>query len=147
MSVCPHCTAPTTAELRFCGQCGTSLSAVTQAFASEKDPWLGRVVDKRYRVAARIGTGGMRREADDVARFATASGDEFDRGFWVAVAQEQSAASDMLPSIAEGGPELTRLAAELGQVLDRSSLRALSIARAQQPAAKAKPASQVSPTR
>jgi serine/threonine protein kinase len=32
---------------------------VTRAFAAEKDPWLGRIVDKRYRVAARIGTGGM----------------------------------------------------------------------------------------
>jgi serine/threonine protein kinase len=32
---------------------------VTQAFAAERDPWLGRIVDKRYRVAARIGTGGM----------------------------------------------------------------------------------------
>ena len=40
----------------------------------------------------------------------------------------------MLPAIAQGGPELTRLAAELGQLLDRSSLRALYIARAQLPA-------------
>ena len=32
---------------------------MTQSFAAEKDPWLGRIVDKRYRVAARIGTGGM----------------------------------------------------------------------------------------
>jgi hypothetical protein len=87
----------------------------------------------------------MRREADDVARFATASGDEFDRGFWVAVAQEQSASTDMLPAIAQGGPELTRLAAELGQLLDRSSLRALYIARAQMPAEKAIPASQANP--
>jgi hypothetical protein len=87
----------------------------------------------------------MRREADDLARFANARGDEFDRGFWVAVAQEQSASTDMLPAIAQGGPELTRLAAELGQLLDRSSLRALDIARAQLPGEKALPASQTSP--
>lgn len=89
----------------------------------------------------------MRREADDVARFANAGGEEFDRGFWVAVAQEQSASTDMLPAIAQGGPELTRLAAELGQLLDRSSLRALYIARAQLPGEKANAASQVPPTR
>jgi serine/threonine protein kinase len=59
LSACPHCTAPISADLRFCGQCGTALSTTTQALAPARDPWLGRIVDRRYRVLARIGTGGM----------------------------------------------------------------------------------------
>jgi serine/threonine protein kinase len=54
---CPHCAAALAAEARFCGQCGTLLGGGAGAEAG--DPWLGRVVDGRYRVVARIGAGGM----------------------------------------------------------------------------------------
>jgi hypothetical protein len=129
---------------------GEELSAEFRAYDQRLMTFAGSVGIDGSRLArtyAGENVAAMRREADDVARFANASGEEFDRGFWVAVAQEQAAATDMLPAIAQGGPELARLAAELGQLLDRSSLRALSIAQAQQPADKARPASQVSPTR
>jgi hypothetical protein len=89
----------------------------------------------------------LRRESDDVTHFANSAGEQFDRGFWVAVAQEQAAANDMLPAVTQGGPDLTRLAAELGQLLDKSSLRALYIARAQLPAQKSNQVSQPAQTR
>jgi eukaryotic-like serine/threonine-protein kinase len=48
------------AGLRFCGHCG-ALLAVADANEVEAaaDPWMGRVVDGRYRVVGRIGAGGM----------------------------------------------------------------------------------------
>jgi hypothetical protein len=99
------------------------------------------------RVYAGENVAALRRESEDLSRLGSTTGEEFDRGFWAAVAQEQSAATDLLPAVAEGGPELTRLAAELGLLLDRSSLRALYIARAQKPAASANQVKQVAPTR
>jgi serine/threonine-protein kinase len=60
LSACPKCAASLAAGLRFCGNCGRALAVAdaTEADAAA-DPWLGRVVDGRYRVQARIGTGGM----------------------------------------------------------------------------------------
>jgi eukaryotic-like serine/threonine-protein kinase len=46
------------ADARFCGHCGTVLPDAA-APAGGGDPWLGRVVDGRYRVAALVGSGGM----------------------------------------------------------------------------------------
>jgi serine/threonine-protein kinase len=43
-------------EARFCGSCGSLADA---AGAGEGDAWLGRVIDRRYRVVARLGAGGM----------------------------------------------------------------------------------------
>ena len=60
MSVCSQCAASLAAGLKFCGQCGTLLSAADPVeVAAAADPWLGRVIDGRYRVQARLGTGGM----------------------------------------------------------------------------------------
>jgi eukaryotic-like serine/threonine-protein kinase len=57
---CPECAASLAAGLRFCGQCGTSLAAADPGeVAAAADPWLGRVIDGRYRVQARLGAGGM----------------------------------------------------------------------------------------
>lgn len=57
LPACPHCAADLAALARFCGHCGTY---VTEAGTAETDdPWLGKVVDRRYRVAALIGSGGM----------------------------------------------------------------------------------------
>jgi eukaryotic-like serine/threonine-protein kinase len=53
---CPQCAAALSEGARFCGDCGTLLSHNAPGAA---DPWLGRVVDGRYRVAALIGSGGM----------------------------------------------------------------------------------------
>ncbi len=60
---CPSCATPyDDPETRFCGNCGTdvrsALAAGTEP-ASTADPMLGRVIDGRYRVQARIGQGGM----------------------------------------------------------------------------------------
>ncbi|MES1204901.1 MAG: protein kinase [Pseudomonadota bacterium] len=43
---------------RFCGPCGASLPDL-QDLAGETDPWIGRVVDRRYKVLSRVGAGGM----------------------------------------------------------------------------------------
>jgi len=129
---------------------GAELSSEFRAYDQRVVGFAARVgIDgsRLARVYAGENVAALRREADDLARFANATGDTFDRGFWVAVAQEQSAATDMLPSIAEGGPELARLAADLGQLLDRASLRALYITRAQMPPETSNQVKQVSPTR
>jgi serine/threonine-protein kinase len=56
VAVCRHCAAPLGAEkVRFCGKCGVAV----EDGGEEADPWLGRVVDKRYRVLDRLGSGGM----------------------------------------------------------------------------------------
>ena len=60
MSACFQCAASLAAGLQFCGNCGRALSAADPTeVADASDPWLGRVVDGRYRVQARLGTGGM----------------------------------------------------------------------------------------
>jgi serine/threonine-protein kinase len=59
---CPQCAAEFGDEGRFCGRCGAPLEpagAGPGAGEAEADPWIGRVVDDRYRVQARIGSGGM----------------------------------------------------------------------------------------
>jgi serine/threonine-protein kinase len=69
---CPACGTPfDDGEMRFCGRCGAelrraedpALTTTTPSGASShrdaSDPMLGRVVDGRYRVQARIGQGGM----------------------------------------------------------------------------------------
>lgn len=56
-AVCRHCGAPLgEAGIRFCGKCGV---AVDDASQEEPDGWLGRLVDRRYRVLDRLGSGGM----------------------------------------------------------------------------------------
>ncbi len=42
-------------KVRFCGKCGVAVEDGSE----EPDPWLGRVVDRRYRVLDRVGAGGM----------------------------------------------------------------------------------------
>jgi len=58
MVVCPTCNAAYEEERNFCGRCGSDMRRAPPA-AAEPDPWIGRVVDGRYRVLERIGTGGM----------------------------------------------------------------------------------------
>jgi serine/threonine protein kinase len=73
-TVCPHCGAPCDdAETRYCGRCGTevrrpgrddpALSRTSPSgvhdYSDRSDPLIGRVIDGRYRVQARIGQGGM----------------------------------------------------------------------------------------
>ncbi len=57
MAACAQCSAVLEADARFCGSCGTLAEGADGSGAN--DPWLGRVVDKRYRVTGRIGSGGM----------------------------------------------------------------------------------------
>ncbi len=56
MAACAQCSAVLEAGALFCGGCGTP--AVPPA-PPASDPWLGRVVDRRYRVTGRLGSGGM----------------------------------------------------------------------------------------
>ena len=58
MAVCPRCSASLDEGARFCGSCGTP-TELGGPPVEASDPWLGRVVDNRYRVASRLGSGGM----------------------------------------------------------------------------------------
>src|SRR3954454_1434628 len=58
MPACPQCATRYADATAFCGKCGAVLDPPSPAVA-EADRWLGRVVDGRYRVQARLGTGGM----------------------------------------------------------------------------------------
>src|SRR5580693_4568033 len=58
MAVCPRCSVSLEEGARFCGSCGTP-TELGGPPAETSDPWLGRVVDNRYRVVARLGSGGM----------------------------------------------------------------------------------------
>jgi hypothetical protein len=51
---CSQCSTELAEGAQFCGNCGAPVAS-----AGGDDPWLGRVVDGRYRVLARIGMGGM----------------------------------------------------------------------------------------
>lgn len=55
VSACPTCATEATEAARFCGSCGAILSTS----APTDDPWLGRIVDRRYKVLSRLGAGGM----------------------------------------------------------------------------------------
>jgi serine/threonine protein kinase/ribosomal protein L40E len=60
VAVCRHCGARLPvgeAGIRFCGKCGVAVQA--GAAEEEQDAWLGRLVDRRYRVLDRLGSGGM----------------------------------------------------------------------------------------
>lgn len=57
MPFCPHCATPFERPTRFCGECGAVLTEAQETPA--EDRWLGRVVDRRYRVLSLLGTGGM----------------------------------------------------------------------------------------
>jgi eukaryotic-like serine/threonine-protein kinase len=67
MAACERCSASFDPGARFCGSCGApaGADAATHAHADaagapdERDPWIGRVVDRRYRVVMRLGAGGM----------------------------------------------------------------------------------------
>ncbi|HEX4404272.1 MAG TPA: serine/threonine-protein kinase [Polyangia bacterium] len=50
MPACSKCATDLVEGAQFCGNCGASAAS---------DPWLGRVVDGRYKVLARVGEGGM----------------------------------------------------------------------------------------
>jgi hypothetical protein len=67
----------------------------------------------------------MRQQVTDLDRLANARGVQFDRQFWVAVAGEQAAASDMLPKTAVEEPSLAELVSDFGQALETASARAL----------------------
>jgi serine/threonine-protein kinase len=54
--VCSQCAADVAEGAQFCGNCG---AAQETPAGNVDDRWLGRVVDARYRVLQRIGTGGM----------------------------------------------------------------------------------------
>jgi eukaryotic-like serine/threonine-protein kinase len=58
MAVCPRCSVTLDEGARFCGSCGTP-TELGGPPVEASDPWLGRVVDNRYRVVARLGSGGM----------------------------------------------------------------------------------------
>ncbi len=54
---CLQCACEFQRPARFCGQCGVSLPE--EEVGDVQDAWLGRVIDRRYRVLSRIGSGGM----------------------------------------------------------------------------------------
>ena len=68
---CPACGVGFAEQQSFCGACGSSMaktqeatlskrvSAETMSLPAPPDPWLGQVIDNRYRVVDLIGSGGM----------------------------------------------------------------------------------------
>lgn len=54
MRECPECDAKT--DEKICPRCGTRTLAVKQAAG---DPWIGKVLDSRYRIESVLGRGGM----------------------------------------------------------------------------------------
>ena len=87
----------------------------------------------------------LRRESDDFGRLANERGATFDRDFWVAVAQAQSADSDMLTTAATREPALLGLVSEMSELYDRSSRRALGAASTPQAAERLPPDSRRRP--
>ena len=63
MIICPSCqTAYEDNATRFCGRCGSDLGRASAGSTQPSeivDPFIGRTVDGRYRVIAKIGQGGM----------------------------------------------------------------------------------------
>jgi tRNA A-37 threonylcarbamoyl transferase component Bud32 len=57
MRECPECRNAIEDAARFCPHCGT----VAGAAAEPEDPWVGRVVNGKFRVEALVGQGGMGR--------------------------------------------------------------------------------------
>jgi serine/threonine-protein kinase len=57
MPACPSCKETYTGDLNYCGRCGSDIRS--QTAGAQDDPWLGTIVDGRYRVIHKIGAGGM----------------------------------------------------------------------------------------
>lgn len=72
MPFCPQCALPYESPARFCGGCGARLPAAAPVprapelsgpgagpAEEDEDRWVGKTVDRRYRVLSRLGVGGM----------------------------------------------------------------------------------------
>lgn len=70
----------------------------------------------------------LKKESDDLGRLANERGAPFDRDFWVTVAEGQAATQDMLAATATREPALLGLVADMSQLYERSSKRALAAA-------------------
>ncbi|MBC7173945.1 MAG: serine/threonine protein kinase, partial [Polyangiaceae bacterium] len=59
MRFCPTCGSRFSNDVRFCPHDGQPVEDLEEATAVTPDPWIGRVVDGRYRVDRILGEGGM----------------------------------------------------------------------------------------
>ncbi len=60
--LCPRCGSSLPDDARFCPQDGTTIDAPpdgARSIGSDGDPLIGRVIDGRYRISARLGAGGV----------------------------------------------------------------------------------------
>jgi Domain of unknown function (DUF4142) len=80
------------------------------------------------RVHAGENTAALAREKVDLERLTAERGDDFDRQFWVVVAQDQLAAADMVAA-ARTDPQLEPIVVDFGQQLEAASEQALVAAR------------------
>jgi len=79
-------------------------------------------------VAAGENVVALKKEADDFGRLANERGASFDRDFWVTVAEGQAASQDMLAATVTREPALIGLVADMSELYERSSKRALAAA-------------------
>ncbi len=79
-------------------------------------------------VAAGENVVALKKEADDFGRLANERGGSFDRDFWVTVAEGQAASQDMLAATVTREPALIGLVADMSELYERSSKRALAAA-------------------
>ena len=80
------------------------------------------------RVHAGENTAALAREKVDLDRLTAERGDDFDRQFWVVVAQDQLAAADMLAAT-RSDPQLEPIVVDFGHQLEAASEQALVAAR------------------
>jgi serine/threonine-protein kinase len=57
--ICPECSIPNSEGARFCNSCGATLLVVSRGGSGKIDALLGRIIDGRYRLDFKLGSGGM----------------------------------------------------------------------------------------
>jgi serine/threonine-protein kinase len=57
--ICPRCQSENIQGARYCNDCGTTLGSASPSESKKPDPLIGRLVDGKYRIVSKLGSGGM----------------------------------------------------------------------------------------